>query len=170
MYLPAKVPEGLLFDASEPSWRIGQHGVQDGHPQLDKRSSPLPRRERPEDFRRPLIRLSLQMPQSLNFLGGQIEDSRAQNALGPELEDPSKLLDRIGHVVGPDGEIEDDRAQNQFSLPQFGHQGTTDGRLGPSPATMLRELEDAPSEQEPDDHPDEGGPPVVHSPTSLAEH
>src|SRR6266851_6625907 len=128
MYLPAKVPEGLLFDASEPRWRIGKDGVQDGHPQLDKRSSPLPRRESPEDFRRTLIRLPLQMPQSLNFLGCQIEDSRAQNALGPELEDPSKLLDRVGHVVGPDGEIEDDRAQNQFSLPQFGHQGTTDGR------------------------------------------
>jgi len=57
------------------------------------------------------------MPQSLNLLGCQIEDSRAQNALGPELEDPSKLLDRVGHVVGPDGEIEDDRAQNQFGLP-----------------------------------------------------
>ena len=117
MYLPAKVPERLLFDASEPGWRIGKHGVQDGHPQLDKRSSPRPRRESPEDFRRTLIRLHLQMPQGLNFLGCQIEDSRAQNALGPELKDPSKLLDRVGHVVCPDGEIEDDRAQNQFSVP-----------------------------------------------------
>jgi len=113
------------------------------------------------------------MPQGLNFLGGQIEDSpRARMALGPEPEDPSKLLDRIGHVVGPDGEIEDDRAsETNFSLPQFGHQGTTDGPAWVRPpATMLRELEDAPSEQEPDDHPDEGGPPVVHSPKSLARH
>jgi hypothetical protein len=100
-----------------PNPAIGKHGVQDGHPQLAKRSSPLPRRESPEDFRRTLIRLPLQMPQSLNLLGCQIEDSRAQNALGPELEDPSKLLDRVGHVVCPDGEIEDDRAQNQFGLP-----------------------------------------------------
>jgi hypothetical protein len=121
MYLPAKVPECLVFHMSEAIWRIGKHGVQDGLLQLDKRSSRLPRRESPEDFRRPLIRLHLQMPQGLNFLGGQIEDSRVQNALGPELEDPSKLLDRVGHVVGPDGEIEDDCAQNQFSLPQFGH-------------------------------------------------
>jgi hypothetical protein len=128
MHLPANVPERLVFDVSEPNWQSGKHVVQDGHPQHDKRSSPLARRESPEDFRRTLIRLPLQMPQSLNFLGCQIEDSRAQNALGSELEDPSKLLDRVGHVVGPDGEI----AQNQFSLPQFGHQGPTDGRLAVS--------------------------------------
>jgi hypothetical protein len=133
-------------------------------------SSPRPRRESPEDFRRTLIRLSLQMPHGLKLLGCQIEDSRAQNALGPELEEPSKLLDRVGNVVCPDGEIEDDHAQNQFSLPQFGHQGTTHGRLGPSSPAMLRQLEDAPSEQKPDDRPDEGGPPAVHSPKSLAEH
>jgi hypothetical protein len=51
-----------------------------------------------------------------------------------------------------------------------GYQGTTHGCLGPLPATVLRQLEDAPSEQEPDDPPDEGGPPVVHGPKSLAEH
>ena len=132
---------------SEPNRRISEQRVQDGHPQL--RSSPLPRRESPEDFRRTLIRLSLQMPHGLNLPGCQIEDSRAENALGPELEKPSQLLDRVGNVVCPDGQIEDHRAQNQFSLLQLGHQGTTHGRLGPFPATMLREHKDAPSEQEP---------------------
>ena len=66
MYLPAKVPERLLFDASEPSGRIGKHGVQDGHPQLDKRSSPLPRRESPEDFRRTLIRWNFESRSSMS--------------------------------------------------------------------------------------------------------
>ena len=77
------------------------------------------------------------MPQGLDLFRGQIKDPRAENSVGPELEEYLELPERVCDGVGPDREVDDDGAQDQLHMAEFSHDGPARGGLRQLPASAL---------------------------------
>ena len=137
VHLPANGTERLQLDVSEAVGGIGKQDVQDRYLHLEGARS-LRRRERSQDLRRAVIRYALQMPQGLDLVRGQVKDPDAEDALGPDLEEHLELPDRVCDGVGPDREVDDDGAQDQFRMAEFSHDSPTRDGLSPLPASVFR--------------------------------
>jgi hypothetical protein len=61
------------------------------------------------------------MPQGLELFRGEIKDPCVENPLGPDVEEHLEFPDRVCDGVGPDREVDDDGAQDQFNIAEFSH-------------------------------------------------